>query len=97
MLTLARDVGGLDESTGNVLLSDPQMMTHPFVPLLKTLDIRYCSNGFIFYRSLGQLFADGNIDQTFISFPDEHCCDDNVFCLYFKPGAIVLPETATNM
>ncbi|KAG8729439.1 hypothetical protein FRC12_020981 [Ceratobasidium sp. 428] len=63
--------GGIDPSTGNALLTDPQLITNP---------------------DLGMLFADGNVPETYSAFPKEHCCETNGFCMYFKPGAIILPE-----
>ncbi|TDL18616.1 hypothetical protein BD410DRAFT_728351, partial [Rickenella mellea] len=46
-------------------LSDPQIMTHP-------------QN---FYRSVGNIFCDGNVPELFDQFPNQHTC--NKYCDWF--------------
>ncbi|KAJ7227035.1 hypothetical protein GGX14DRAFT_627855 [Mycena pura] len=49
--------GPFGDGSDLVLLTDPQIMTHP---------------------SLGRVFADGNVQSSFLAFPREHQC--NEFC-----------------
>ena len=85
------DIRVLNTLTGaGHLLTDPQIMTSPYVFSSLILCTHWQLKVLIIFRSFGKfLFGDGNISEAFNDFPVQHIC--NKYCEWFK-----LPSLQSN-
>jgi hypothetical protein len=73
---------------GNSLLTDCQIMTHPYVMILLFLTQSQDSWLIIFSSDLGPVFADGNLPRGFSGLLEHHDCN-NRYCKFFNPLPLV--------